>query len=78
MVATITSGQGCGMRVFTIAMALGAATLAGTAWAQGDVIAERRAGLKRMAEHMQAMRPVAQGQGEPRAQVARIDDMSTW
>ena len=41
-----------------MALALGAATLAGPALAQGDVIAERRAGLKRMGEHMQAMKGV--------------------
>ena len=71
------------MRITLLATALVAATLAGTApigtaFAQGDVIAQRRAGMKRMGEHMQAMRAVTQGQGEVRAQVARVDDMIAW
>jgi cytochrome c556 len=71
------------MRITLLATALVAATLAGTApigtaFAEGDVIAQRRAGMKRMGEHMQAMRAVTQGQGEVRAQVARIDDMIAW
>ena len=44
--------------------ALGMAALAGTAFAQGDVIAERRAGLKRMGGHMDAFKPVAEARGD--------------
>ncbi len=67
------------MRVSLMAMALGAATLAGTAaLAQGDVIAERRAGFKRMGEHMQAMKAVVDNKGDVRPLTATIDDMVAW
>lgn len=56
-------------------LALGLMALAGTALAQGNVIAERRAGLKRMGEHMEAMKPISDSRGDPRAAVPRIDDM---
>ncbi|WP_149540776.1 c-type cytochrome [Siccirubricoccus phaeus] len=49
--------------------------LAGTALAQGNVIAERREGLKRMGAHMEAMKPVADARGDVRALVPRLDDM---
>lgn len=58
--------------------ALGIVALAGTAFAQGDVIAERRAGLKRMGGHMDAIKPVAEARGDVRAMVPRIDDMIAW
>jgi cytochrome c556 len=67
------------MRVRLMAMALGAAALAGTAaFAQGDVIAERRAGFKRMGEHMQAMKAVVDNKGDVRPLTATIDDMVAW
>ena len=67
------------MRVSLMALALGAATLAGTAaFAQGDVIAERRAGLKRMGEHMQAMKAVVDNRGDVRPLAATVDDMIAW
>jgi cytochrome c556 len=66
------------MRISLVVLTLGAATLAGTAFAQSDVIAQRRTGMKRMAEHMQAMRAVAQGGGDVRAQVPRVEDMIAW
>ena len=54
------------------ALTLGGATLA---MAQGDVIAQRRAGLKRMGEHMTAMKTVADARG-PGAQFSgTIDEM---
>ncbi|WP_158292435.1 c-type cytochrome [Paracraurococcus ruber] len=56
-------------------MAIGLAAMAGAAFAQGDVIAERRAGLKRMGGHMEAMKPVADSRGDPKPLEARIDDM---
>lgn len=58
--------------------ALGMMALAGTALAQGDVIAERRAGLKRMGAHMEAIKPVADARGDVRALAPRIDDMIAW
>ena len=68
------------MRVRLMAMALGAAALAGTAaFAQGgDVTAERRAGFKRMGEHMQAMKAVVDNKGDVRPLTATIDDMVAW
>jgi cytochrome c556 len=70
------------MRVSLIALALGAAVsfAAATAIAQGggDVIAERRAGLKRMGEHMQAMKAVVDNKGDVRPLAATIDDMIAW
>jgi len=51
--------------------------LAGTAMAQ-DVIAQRREGLKRMGQHVEAMKPIADSRGDPSGQVARIDDMLVW
>lgn len=49
--------------------------VAGTALAQADVIAERRAGLKRMGGHMEAFKPVAEARGDVRPLEARVDDM---
>ncbi len=69
------------MRVSLMAaVALGAATLAGTAASAqgGDVIAERRAGLKRMGEHMQAMKGVVDNKGDVRPLAATVDDMIAW
>lgn len=58
--------------------ALALVALAGTALAQGDVIAERRAGLKRMGAHMDAIKPVAEARGDVKALEPRIDDMLAW
>lgn len=66
------------MRVALMAVALGAATLAGTAFAQGDVIAERRAGLKRMGEHMQAMKAVVDSRGNVQPLAATVNEMIAW
>src|SRR4051794_39121852 len=63
------------MRMKTMVAALGLLALAGTAFAQGDVIAERRAGLKRMGGHMEAMKPVVEAKGDVKALEPRIDDM---
>ncbi|MCO6420030.1 cytochrome c [Siccirubricoccus sp. KC 17139] len=52
--------------------------LAGTALAQGNVIAERREGLKRMGAHMDAIKPVAEARGDVRTLVPRLDDMLTF
>src|SRR3954454_11185494 len=55
--------------------ALGLVALAGTALAQAEVIAERRAGLKRMGGHMEAIKPVVEAKGDVKALEPRIDDM---
>ena len=59
-------------------VALGLVALAGSALAQGDVIAERRAAFKRVGEHMQAMKAIADSRGNPGPAVARVDDMLAW
>ncbi|TCZ65930.1 c-type cytochrome [Roseicella aquatilis] len=58
--------------------ALALVALAGTALAQGDVIAERRAGLKRMGGHMEAMKAVVDSRGDVKPLEARVDDMIAW
>jgi len=63
------------MRMMWSALAL--VLLAGSAAAQ-DVIAQRREGLKRMGQYVEAMKPIADSRGDPAGQVARIDDMLTW
>jgi cytochrome c556 len=58
---------------------IGIVALAGTAMAQGgDVIAQRREGMKRMAQHMQAMKAVVDNRGDVKGTVERIDDMLAW
>jgi cytochrome c556 len=59
-------------------VALGLLALGGSASAQVDVIAERRAAFKRMGEHMQAMKVIADSRGDPASAVARVDDMLAW
>ena len=66
------------IRMKSVLAALGLMALAGTAMAQGDVIAERRAGLKRMGAHMEAMKPVVDAKGDVKALEPRIDDMIAW
>ena len=68
------------MRFSLVVAALGAAAALGgaAAFAQGDVIAERRAGLKRMGEHMQAMKAVVDNKGDVRPLAATVDDMIAW
>ncbi len=53
-------------------LAMGAAT---AALAQGNVIAERRAGLKRMGEHLTAMKVVADARGPGTQFVGTIEEM---
>lgn len=57
---------------------LGQGLLATTASAQAEVIAERRAGLKRMGEHMQAMKAVVDNKGAVQPLTATVDDMLAW
>jgi cytochrome c556 len=47
----------------------------GAALAQGDVIAERRAGLRQMGQNMQAIGAVVQGRGDQAQIVQRVDQM---
>lgn len=67
------------IRMKRVLAVLGLAALAGTALAQGvtfgDVIAERRAGLKRMGSHMEAMKAVVESRGDVKALEPRVDDM---
>jgi cytochrome c556 len=63
------------IRTWGVVLGLAAMLVSGAALAQGNVIAERRAGLKRMGDAMEAMKPIADAAGDPRAAVARIDDM---
>ena len=63
------------MRLKAWMAVFGLLAMAGTALAQGNVIAERRAGLKRMGEHMEQMKFAVDNKSDPRVFVARIDDM---
>ena len=58
------------MRMKTVLAALGLLALAGGAMAQTDVIAERRAGLKRMGGHMEAIKPVVEASARAAARWA--------
>ncbi|MBV1797397.1 cytochrome c [Siccirubricoccus sp. G192] len=66
------------MRMRIWVAALGIVALAGTALAQGDVIAQRREGLKRMGGHMDAMKGLVASRGDTRPAAARVDDMIAW
>ncbi|MGG5812005.1 c-type cytochrome [Falsiroseomonas sp. CW058] len=48
---------------------------AGAALAQGDVIAERRAGLRQMGQHMEAIAAIVQNRGDQAQIAARVDQM---
>lgn len=70
-----------GLRGWLAAVAIAGLTGAATAQVAApaaEVIAERRAGLKRMGAHMEAMKPVAEARGDVRALAPRIDDMIAW
>jgi cytochrome c556 len=66
------------MRVVVWIGAAAVALAGGTALAQGDAIAERRAGFKRMGEHMQAMKAVVDNRGDVRPLTGTVDDMIAW
>jgi cytochrome c556 len=57
------------------ALALG---MAGGALAQGDVVAERRAGLREMGQQMEAIAGIVQGRGDQRQIAARVDQMTPF
>lgn len=61
-----------------LATLLGLLAIGGMAFAQADVIAQRRAGLKRMGEHMESMKAIIDQRGDPKQAVARVDDMTVW
>lgn len=71
------------MRILVAVLGLaaaGGAVLGHTAFAQGnpaqgEVITERRAGLKRMGQHMEAMKPVAESRADASGTVPRIEEM---
>lgn len=51
---------------------------AGAAFAQGSVAAERRAGLREMGQHIEAIGAAVQTRGDQRALVARVDQMTAF
>jgi cytochrome c556 len=71
------------MRFWGVAGGLAlAAVVAGTAVAQGvaqtEVITARRDGLKRMSQHMEAIKAATEARSDPQALVARAEDMQAW
>jgi cytochrome c556 len=68
-----------GMRawVWAAAVAAGLGT-AGGALAQADVIAERRAGLRQMGQHMEAIAAVLQSRGDQAQIAGRVDQMTPF
>jgi cytochrome c556 len=58
--------------------ALVAVAAGGSAWAQGEVIAERRAGLSGLGQSMEAIANTVRAGGDTRALVPRIDAMSAF
>ncbi|PWS38246.1 hypothetical protein DFH01_02820 [Falsiroseomonas bella] len=64
------------MRVWMLAATMAAGLgMAGAAMAQGDVISERRAGLRQMGQNMEAIGAVVQSRGDQAPIVARVDQM---
>jgi cytochrome c556 len=67
------------MRFWGVAGGLAlAAVVAGTAVAQTEVITARRDGLKRMGQHMEAIKAATEARSDPQALVARAEDMQAW
>lgn len=58
-----------------VAVAAASVAMAGAALAQGNVIAERRAGLRQMQDHMDAIVAIVQARGDQAQIVARVDQM---
>ena len=64
------------MKPWKIAAALATTlTIAAPAWAQGDVIAARRDGLKGVARQMEGIKAVVDQRSDPRASAASIAEM---
>lgn len=60
--------------VLAAAMAVGLGS-AGAARAQGDVVAERRAGLDRVERHFEAVAATVQQRGDQRATAGKVEEM---
>ncbi len=52
--------------------------VAGTALAQGDVVAQRRGGLRQMGQHMEAIAAVVQSRGDQAQIATRVDQMTAF
>lgn len=64
------------MRNVVLAAVMAAAVgSAGVAFAQGNVVAERRAGFREMGAHMEAIAGIVQSRGDQRQIAARVDQM---
>jgi cytochrome c556 len=61
--------------ILGLALAGLAGAVVADAQTPAQIVQERREGLRRMGQHMEAMQPVAQSRGDARALVQRIDDM---
>jgi cytochrome c556 len=62
-------------------MAAAVAAVAGSAsvaFAQADVVAERRAGFRQMGQHMEAIGQIVQSRGDQAQIAARVDQMLAW
>jgi cytochrome c556 len=67
------------MRVWVLAATMAAGLgISGVALAQGNEIAERRAGLRQMGQNMEAIGAVLQSRGDQAQIVARVDQMITF
>ena len=66
------------MMVLLPAALLALALPAGLAWAQADAIGQRQAGLKRMAQQLQAVKAVVDGGGDARAAAAPAQEMVSF
>ncbi|WP_372618410.1 cytochrome c [Falsiroseomonas sp.] len=64
------------MQAWVLAAAVAAGVgVAGVALAQGDVVAERRTGLREMQAHIEAIGAIVQSRGDQRQIVERVDQM---
>lgn len=64
------------MRAWVLAAVVAAGVgSAGVALAQGNVVAERRAGFREMGGHMEAIAGIVQSRGDQRQIAARVDQM---
>lgn len=61
-----------------LGLAFGVATIGGTAWAQADIIAARKDGLKRVGANMDAIKLVVDARGDVRSVAPRVDEIVTF
>ncbi|WP_431283453.1 c-type cytochrome [Humitalea sp. 24SJ18S-53] len=66
------------LKVWTLALGLGLAAIGGTAWAQADIIAARKDGLKRVGANMEAIKLVVDARGDVRTLGPRVDEIVTF